>query len=184
MEVEQYISEEGYRVTISLDDWADDPRNWDNVGTMACWHGRYVLGDEQPEISPEEYLADLPEGIITLPLYLYDHSGITMNTTGFSCHWDSGKVGFIYVTPETLAKEFIRGVPDDETVREHLVGEVKTYDNYLTGEVYRVEVESGIVCSHGDTHWEMMDGCSGFYGEQGIEEIRSQWPKAQATVDA
>jgi len=183
MEIEQYVSEEGYRVTISLDEWADDPRHWDNLGTMVCWHGRYNLGDEQPSISPSEYLEDLPEGTITLPLYLYDHSGITMSTSPFSCPWDSGQVGFIYATPEKIREFFIDRV-DDDRVRECLTGEVKTYDKYLTGEVYRVDVESGTVCDHGDTHWEYMDGCSGFFGEDGIEEIRGQWPKAKETVDA
>jgi hypothetical protein len=31
-------------------------------------------------------------------LYLYDHSGITISTSPFSCGWDSGQVGFIYLT--------------------------------------------------------------------------------------
>ena len=35
-------------------------------------------------------LVEQMEGMVILPLYLYDHSGITMNTTGFSCPWDSG----------------------------------------------------------------------------------------------
>ena len=178
MTVEQYISEDGYRVTISLDEWADDPRNWDNLGTMVCWHGRYDLGDEQPKISPDEYQEDLPEGTITLPLYLYDHSGITMKTSPFSCPWDSGQVGFIYVTPETLTMVFPSGVPNDDKVREYLNNEVETYDSYLTGDVYRVDVESGTVCDHGDTQWEYMDGCGGFYGDDAVEEIRNQWPKA------
>ena len=30
-------------------------------------------------------LVEQMEGMVILPLYLYDHSGITMNTTGFSC---------------------------------------------------------------------------------------------------
>ena len=33
------------------------------------------------------------DGFVFLPLYLFDHSGITMNTSGFSCPWDSGQVG-------------------------------------------------------------------------------------------
>lgn len=41
---------------------------------------------------------------LVLPLYLYDHSGLAMNTTGFSCPWDSGKVGIIFATFETLRK--------------------------------------------------------------------------------
>jgi len=43
---------------------------------------------------------------IILPLYLYDHSGITMNTTGFSCGWDSGQVGYIVMSYEKIRKEY------------------------------------------------------------------------------
>ena len=41
-------------------------------------------------------LVEQMDGMVILPLYLYDHSGITMNTCGFSCPWDSGQVGWIY----------------------------------------------------------------------------------------
>ena len=27
------------------------------------------------------------DNVVCLPLYLYDHGGITMNTTGFACSW-------------------------------------------------------------------------------------------------
>jgi hypothetical protein len=176
--IETWTTTDGYQVSVRYDD-SDycDPRDWDNLGTMVCWHGRYNLGDEQPKISPSEYLEDLPDGTITLPLYLYDHGGITMSTGPFSCPWDSGQVGFIYVTRETLAKEFPTDMPDDDKVREYLTGEVKIYDTYLRGEIYRYEVERGVVCSHGGTHWEHVDSCGGYYGDYGLDEIKSTWPE-------
>lgn len=70
-----------------------------------------------------------------LPLYLFDHSGITMNTSGFSCGWDSGQVGYIYVTKETWLKEHDRDFVQEEAVK-YLKAEVETYDQYLTGDVY------------------------------------------------
>lgn len=54
----------------------------------------------------ERLLKVISEKYIVLPLYLYDHSGITMNTTGFSCPWDSGQVGWIYASKEDALKEF------------------------------------------------------------------------------
>ena len=46
-----------------------------------------------------------------LPLYLYDHSGLAMSTESFSgraphAEWDSGQVGWIYVSKEDALKEF------------------------------------------------------------------------------
>ena len=42
---------------------------------------------------------------VILPLYLYDHSGITMSTGPFSCPWDSGQVGWIYASKKTFIDE-------------------------------------------------------------------------------
>ena len=174
---ETYYTAEGYLVTIELDhNCVDSPRDCDNLGTMACWHGRYAFGDEQPSESPQEYEADLPEGTIVLPLYLYDHSILTMNTTGFSCPWDSRQVGIIYVTPEKIAKEMI---PSEQSAIEILKSEVKTYDTYLRGEIYRYTVEKPYPCDHGDTHFYLIESCGGYYGDDGIGEIKSEWPDVQ-----
>jgi len=95
-------------------------------------------------------------------LYLYDHSGITMNTTGFSCPWDSGKVGWIFITKEKARKEFswVRITKKRlEKIEGYLKGEVETYDQYLTGDVY------GYRITDTDTE-EEVDSCWGFYGEE------------------
>ncbi len=76
-------------------------------------------------------------GWLILPLYLYDHGGITMNTTGFYCPWDSGQVGYIYLTPTEIAAEYGDTSPESyERARKYLIGEVETYDQYLTGDVH------------------------------------------------
>ena len=147
----------GLTIRIELDTDPMNPRDWDNLGTMVCWHRNYLLGDEQPTRSPDEYLEGIEDAII-LPLYLYDHSGITMNTTGFDCPWDSNQVGFIFVEKSEIRKEY--GDLTEETlekVKKYLVGEVNTYDQYLRGEVYGyvVETEDG----------EFIDSCWGFFEE-------------------
>jgi len=179
------------RFKISQDDWAQDPRaEWDNLGTMICFHGRYTLGDKHDYNSSDfdgwdelqNYIEKKLGGVVILPLYLYDHSGITMNTTGFSCSWDSGQVGFIYVSRETLLKEYGgKKVTTKlkEKVTQYLIGEVETYDQYLTGDVYRFELQNGVEMvklskedfEKGDTknidvevEWEFEDSCSSFYG--------------------
>ena len=181
MEVESYTDNEGNLVTIWQDEFFEDnPRDWDNMGVMACWHRRYNLGDEQPECSPSEYLEDLPEGTVILPLYLYDHSGITMSTTAFSCPWDSGQVGIIYATPEKVKECFMDDNVDEDRVRSVLVGEVETYDMYLTGEVYGYEVQKPIGCDAcGNVEYEFVHNCGGFFGDGGIAQIKSEYPPRQ-----
>lgn len=64
----------------------DEILDWIDVGVL-----RTLLGES--------------DQIAMLPLYLYDHSGITMNTSGFSDPWDSCQVGYIYMTKEVFLKE-------------------------------------------------------------------------------
>ena len=157
-------------VKVVSEDYPESPREaWDNLGTMVCWHGRYNLGDEQPRQDPEEYLADLPEGAIVLPLYLYDHSGITMSTSGFSCAWDSGQVGFIYVTKERIIAEY--GDNSEESrnkVTACLQSEVRVYDYFLTGNVWGYVIEESppeCECCGAEKEPEHVDSCFGFYGD-------------------
>lgn len=155
-----------HQIIITQDEYAESPREWDNLGKMVCWHRNYSLGDEQPSESPNEHrerlalrydraaveraddtprLKDVVESvldkhIIELPLYLYDHSGITMNTSGFGCRWDSGQVGFIYVSLEDVKKEWgwkRLTQARREKILAILKAEVETYDQYLTGDTYK-----------------------------------------------
>jgi hypothetical protein len=155
-----------YRIRVMADSDAESPRDWDNLGTMVCWHSRYNLGDvdgSREYESPEAALKEIGDAIV-LPLYLYDHSGITMNTTGFSCPWDSGQVGFIYVTLEKIREEYkwkrITKKRREQIVK-YLTGEVETYDMYLRGEVY------GFNITREDEDGEEVDidSCWGFFGD-------------------
>jgi hypothetical protein len=67
-----------------------------------------------------------------LPVYMYDHSGITVSAGPFSCPWDSGQVGFIYVTRETCEND---GENFDDAERI-LKDEIETLNQYLTGDVW------------------------------------------------
>jgi predicted Fe-S protein YdhL (DUF1289 family) len=103
---------------------------------MFCWHSRHTLGD--PHSFPQPYhltnhLTQHPH--IILPLYLYDHSGITMSTTPFSCPWDSGQVGWMFVTLEKVHERFGWNLVTDERrlkIMRLLRREVAVYDAYLT----------------------------------------------------
>lgn len=139
---------------IRSEDSLNPREDGDCLGKMICFHGRYRLGDKHTYRTPHDF-HDSPEfqkaqksGLI-LPLYLYDHSGITMSTIPFSCPWDSGQVGFIYTTLERYTM-FTGRKALNKTLKakllESLRQEVKTYSHYLEGEVYDLEVDGEIVC--------------------------------------
>ena len=61
-----------------------------------------LLGAVKHELHEDEEVETKEKSV----LYLYDHSGITMSTGSFCDSWDSGQVGFIYVTKEDIEKEY------------------------------------------------------------------------------
>jgi hypothetical protein len=149
------ITTEEYRGhTIGLDYAidAESPREWDNIFTMTCWHRRYNLGDHQSDDAEMFRVRRMKHA---RPLYLYDHSGITISLTPFNDQWDSGQVGFIYATTKTLRKNLGYNYTDAQ-VQAAMESEVKTYDQWLRGEVY---------CYYISRDGVSRDSCCGFYGD-------------------
>lgn len=189
MEYETQEFEYGIKLEMHSDDDPGNPREqWDHVGTMICAHRSYNLGDEQVDTSYYEDWVEiikdktLPEDVV-LPLYLYDHSGISMSTSSasfraFDSHgWDWGTVGFIYVTKEQIDKEW-NG--DRDKAEEYLRGEVAEYDQYLTGDVWGYVVE--------DEEGNLLDSCWGFYGyeyaqQEGLSMVQ-YWIDQRASEEA
>lgn len=147
---------EGYSVRyIAVDNEPESPRQCDNFGKMVCFHGKYNLGDEHAyrwerfnswnELRNEIEINEHPAVII--PLYLYDHSGIAMKTYPSGNRWDSGQVGFIFVSEDKIREEFSIANNDNitdeiiENAKKILEGEVVLYNYYLSGDVYRLVKE-------------------------------------------
>lgn len=163
-----------YIARVFYDDCPINPRGYDNVTTIICFHGRYNLGDETSYRS-EDYdsWAEMKEAImenekplIIKPLYLYDHSGITISTSPFGCKWDSGQIGWVYVTKERMEE---LGVAE-EYIEFALNAEVGEYDHYLRGEVYRWEVVEVKTCELGHEHTTFVDSCGGYNNEDDAME--------------
>ena len=147
---------------VEQDTDPSSPREDDNLGTMYCAHRRYRLGDVQfdgdvnkqrarlldwdsEEHSESAINKEFDAKFIWLNLYLYAHGGITMNTTGFSCPWDSGQVGFIAVSKAKVREEYGWKQLTQKRIQQiegYLRGEVETYDQFLQGEVYGFRVFS------------------------------------------
>lgn len=169
----EVIEEGDHRIKIYYDEDGESPREWDNLGTMVCFHRRYRLGDKTDFKYPEditEFLRENSGKVISYPLYLYDHSGITISIEPFSCPWDSGQVGYIYVEKEKVLKEFKKKKLSKKLVKkieELLQSEVETYDKFIRGEVYGYEVYKLDKCKECDQiSEEFVDSCWGFYEKE------------------
>jgi hypothetical protein len=153
----------GLNITIFIDDEPQSPREWDNAGTIACWHRRYSLGELQPKEMPDEFMRNKHisnKTHIILPVYMYDHSGITISTEHvypYNDMWDAGQLGIIYISRKDAVKNWgtkkcTKNV--ETTARTVLKGEIKDYDNFLRGNVYGYQVTD---------NGEVLDMCWGFY---------------------
>lgn len=182
---------QGHTIKIYHDPDTESPREWSNLGKLICWHRRYRLGDSHPFDSPDALLRDL-SGVtdqsdlsieqlreraerkaILLPVFLYDHSGLAMNTIGFHCPWDSSQVGYVYVTLDAVREEFgVKRVTKAmrEKAKNILRAEIVTFDAYLGGQVYGYVVERD---------GEEVDACWGFFGHYELDCLS----EARAFVD-
>ncbi len=167
------IENEKYKLEIFDDLDPCSPREFDNLGTMVCFHNRYKVGDETGLKSSdfssweelESYLYKEENALIVIPIFMYDHSGLWINTTGFSCPWDSGQIGYIYASKEKVRKEYnYKRISKKlkEQVKEILCSEVDLYNDYLSGNVY------GFTLTDKEKD-EELDSSSGFYGTDYIE---------------
>lgn len=106
--------------------------------------------------------------VCILPIYMYSHSGDTIKNSPFGCRWDSGLVGYIYMTA-SRAKEtgFTNkaGKIDWKRVKEVLEGETATYDQYMRGDIYGFQAFP-INPITGEISEDSDDSCWGFYGDE------------------
>ena len=99
---------------------------------------------------------DFSECVI-LPLNLYDHSGLSISTTPFSCHWDSGQVGWAFMTQAQYNELGFEGW-DADKAHDIINSNINYYDNYLQGNVYGYSFFE-------NTDEDAIDACGGFVGD-------------------
>ncbi len=140
------IQYKNYTIKIEHDQEPENPREWDNVGTMMCWHSRLTLGDNHRYHDYEDFLSEHNiSDLFILPLYLIDHSGLSMKTTSYNDKWDSGQVGYIYCSREDAQKAF-PNVKNFKILKSKiyklLESEVAVYSQYLEGDIYGYDIEA------------------------------------------
>lgn len=116
-----------------------NPRTeWDNLGTMYTPWSEGDLSDiDQGNKGSTEAWLDA-NGYIWDTVYGFEHGGQTVSVNPFSCRWDSGLLGFIAVHKDKVRKEFgwKRITQKRESqILKYLEGEVKTFAQYLEGDI-------------------------------------------------
>lgn len=155
-----YMDKDDFLREMYLNTVGNDARGMERYENMInmVW-SRKMTGPNPDERAVDNTLLNvISKKYIMLPLYLLDHSGLAMKTTSFHDPWDSGQVGWIYVSKEDALKEF-GGEKMTGAIRKKaedlMRGEVAAYDSYLRGECYGFELYK---------NGELEDSCWGFMG--------------------
>ncbi|KKL70042.1 hypothetical protein LCGC14_2108820 [marine sediment metagenome] len=177
---------------------------------MVCFHKRYDFGDEKDGINGhgidhtefggwdemEQWIRHENPDCVILPICMYDHSGLQIKVGSFQgllpqghAEFDSGQVGFIFVSRLRIVKEY--GDLDTKEAAERaekvLRGEVEIYDQYLSGDVYGFILREP-PCPNCDGPGKEDDSCWGFYGmdptENGMADYLSQTQREELAVVA
>ena len=188
------------RLVIEQEPFPEDPRSWDNIGTMLCCHRDYHLGDCNTNEETEQQFAEIcrkygksdeeidemafaeevqfileQDDVCGFPLWLYDHSGISISTRR-QCSWDSSFVGLIFVEKDSYLAQM--GLKEDiywkVRAEKTLESEIEIYNDFLEGNVCQwVLYEPTIIIRQSmdgkelsreiDEEGEEVDGIGGYY---------------------
>lgn len=144
---------DGYRVVISRDyDAAINPRELTCYTKIIAFHKKYNLGDKHDFKLPSEFdewiIKNEKELALIKPVYMYDHSGLSFSITPFSCPFDSGQIGYIYLTKENVKECFGTDDVAEDKILELFNKELSHYQTFANGE--QVFYQYDIYNSYGD----------------------------------
>lgn len=131
------------------------------VGSDYNWSDYKGFRDKYTDPNDESYVRSLKElrrkGGVVLPVYCYQHGNITFRCSSFSDPWDSGQVGYAYMTTEQISE---LGWPKGKRGRkaaaeEHIRRMVGLMAAYANGDIYGFSIF--------DKDGEFVDGCGGYY---------------------
>lgn len=142
---------------------------------IVFFHNRYNYGNNY-EFNSDDYSGwrELHDAIMTKypnvkikPLYMLDHSQITLSTSKFNNPWDSGQVGYIFTEDHNIYLDY----------------QVKYLEAIINGDVYKYVIIDEKTCSCcGETHDEIVDECTGFVSVNGyLQTVKDM--RASASAD-
>lgn len=160
------VNNKEYDIHIYYDEDAPNPREGgDYLGSFVMWHKNYDfsdVGQKDKFRTPDDFKDFLKDNkCIVMPVYMLDHSGQTISVYEFSDKWDSGQIGYIYVTFEKIKEEYNLKVVNYKRIKSIkmiLTNEIAELDTWVRGDIFGYV----IINSKG----EQVDSCWGFYSQR------------------
>lgn len=164
------------RLKIVLDegDTTGNPRDpqWNEVyGSIYTLHGRYTIGESHSYNNPDEldnFIESDASIVWASKLYGYEHGGITISLTPFNDQFDSGQLGWAFLTRDLVLAE--HGVVNELTIDlcvQVMKAEIEQYNLYLQGEVYGYRI---MELDEDGEELDEVDACWGMIGREYTQE--------------
>lgn len=154
------IDYKGMSVKIYYDTDAESPASWESDDVFLCSdYRRLNVGSKI--LSPDDCRIALSggksfaNGYYIFPVCIYEHGGIALSL-GTCRGWDYSN-GCAFICVKRMKGWSWR----KSAAFARACGELETWNEYLSGEVYGFEVE--------DENGGVIDSCWGYYGDFGIE---------------
>ena len=153
-------------IEVEHDDFAESPREWDNLWDIYTWEDRRISPDKNPYPSFDHFLEDhfserqvmnldnhrrsardhfealqryfARIGYLVAPVNRYEHGSVSY-TVGTRTGWDQGVVGIALVSYDELKYQYISKTVTEEVKKRALKLlelELKEYTAWANGEVY------------------------------------------------
>jgi len=166
-ELIETIEYRGYEIEVCYDTDPESPDQWENEDVFIVYdHRQFEV--RRKEFDPREIFdytnktkRMFYKGYYVFVLNTYIHSGVSLslgNTYPFNDRWDVSTTGYVLVK-RTKGWSWTK-----DKAYKIAESEVEVWNQYLSGEVYGYNSETG--------------GCCGFYGDKGrkqmIEEAKSE----------
>lgn len=141
-----------------------DGKEYKNVPPSA------ILDTIADELTVEQCQKLLVDDVFSLPVWIYEHSGITIScgerTHPYNDEWDSGQLGWALIDRETVETNWPDAGDWKTKAAEVIESVVEMYDQYLTEDIWRYTLyEADEIPEDGaEPAWNEIDSCSEFYG--------------------
>lgn len=125
--------------------------------------------DEWEPARKQDLIAVCDEwGIELRPLYAYVHGSATVSLSPFSCKWDSGQCGWVWVDRDDPEVKRV-AARNDKGIDSIFNSEVEMFDQYVRGDVYGI----GVYKMQDDGHPDLTD-CEEVWGFFGLDYAREK----------
>lgn len=116
------------------------------------------------DLTPDDVAELLEDELVMMPVSIYDHSGVSIWLGSPTCMWDSGQVGFMYLTKKDALRELGNCTEENwkERAMKCMEAEMEVYNCYMSGDVYGFVIE--------DEDGNEIDSCWGYFGDEAVED--------------